>query len=486
MIMSTPTIRLLAAAIDAGAGADPEPDGAGYGEVLPLPMVSWLCEYGNYRRFSHNLLLRLPADVDRSAIEAVLQLLVDGHDTLRSILTDTPDGPRLVTREPGVVTAGDLLTRVEVTGAGKAQLCSAIGEHAREAIEEIDPRAGAMLRAVWFSGAVDGEVLLLAAHHLTVDVVSWHILLGEVTMAVRALSAGESPKPQPEFTSYRRWSQLMWERADAAEVRQQRAYWAAQVDGPDPALGTRLPDPARDTWSSLRVTRVVTAADVTANVLSAATKEEGIQAILLTATAMTVASWRRDRGQDPAAGAVVALEGHGRADALLDADTTSTVGSFITSYPVRLGMGAVDVEHAERHPGAARGLLGEVVAMLASIPNDGLDYGLLRHVVRAPELHAQPQIQFSYLGRLDLGGVGAKPWSLLTEPFVDALPIAPEPQLPLRFAMHLSAAVATTARGSELVTNVRWSEALFTADDIGRLGTLWQRSLAVLAADLHR
>ena len=31
----------------------------------------------------------------------MLQLLLDGHDTLRSILADTPEGPRLVTREPG-------------------------------------------------------------------------------------------------------------------------------------------------------------------------------------------------------------------------------------------------------------------------------------------------------------------------------------------------------------------------------------------------
>ena len=43
----------------------------------------------------------------------MLQLLLDGHDTLRSILTDTPEGPRLVTREPGVVRAADVLTRVE-------------------------------------------------------------------------------------------------------------------------------------------------------------------------------------------------------------------------------------------------------------------------------------------------------------------------------------------------------------------------------------
>ncbi len=47
--------------------------GAEYGEVLPLPMVSWLYEHGNYRRFTHTVLLRLPSDIDRPSIELMLQ-----------------------------------------------------------------------------------------------------------------------------------------------------------------------------------------------------------------------------------------------------------------------------------------------------------------------------------------------------------------------------------------------------------------------------
>jgi mycobactin peptide synthetase MbtF len=78
--------------------ADPDADVEGseygevYGEVKPLPMASWLCERGHYRRFTHNILPRLPPDVERTSIEMMLQSLLDGHDTLRSILTDTPGG----------------------------------------------------------------------------------------------------------------------------------------------------------------------------------------------------------------------------------------------------------------------------------------------------------------------------------------------------------------------------------------------------------
>jgi mycobactin peptide synthetase MbtF len=275
----------------------------------------------------------------------------------------------------------------------------------------------------------------------------------------------------------------MWERAATQEVAAQREYWIAQVRDPDPELGVRHPDPARDTWSTLRVTPAVTPAAVTERILSTRTRDEGIREFLLAVTTLAVASWRRERAQDPASGTLIALEGHGRADALLDTDTTNTVGWFTSAYPVRLGAGAaaVDVERAEQDPRAARALLDSVINHLRDMPNEGLDYGLLRYVDRIPELAAEPQIQFSYLGRLDLSGITDQPWSLITGPHLDALPIDPEPDLPLRFALNLSVLVGKTPEGTQLITNWRWSDALFAPADIDRLTQFWQRGIAALA-----
>ncbi|WP_061010580.1 non-ribosomal peptide synthetase [Mycolicibacterium mucogenicum] len=486
MLFTAPTIRQLATTIDA-AGPDNAVESAAYGEVMPLPMVCWLYEHGNYRRFTHTVLLQLPAEIDRSSIESMLQLLLDGHDMLRSILVDTPSGPRLVTREPGAVAAADLLTRVELPKSTDAEFHSAITRSARTIIDEIDPRAGAVVRAVWFSGSEEGQVLLLTAHHLAVDVVSWHIMLGEVAEAWRSVSSGEAPKMLPEFTSYRQWSELMWQRATRPEVAAQREYWVTQVREPDPPLGVRHPDPARDIWSSLRVTPVVTPVHVTERLLATLTREEGMREFLLAAMTMTIASWRRERGNDPASGTLIELEGHGRADAIMGTDTTNTVGWFTSVFPIRLGVGeaAVDVERAEEDPGAARALLDSVATHLAAIPNEGLDYGLLRYVERTPELRAaaEPQIQFNYMGRMDLGGVTGQPWSLLTGPQIDALPIDPEPDLPLHFALIIGAVVGAASEGPQLITNWCWNEALFAPADIDRLTDLWRRSIDVLAGE---
>ncbi|CAM4431902.1 non-ribosomal peptide synthetase [Nocardia ninae] len=489
MVLATPTIRELGAAIDAATAESASTETADYGPIPPLPVVSWMYEYGNFRRFTQTALLRLPTGIPRAAVESVLQALLDGHDTLRAQLVDTADGPRLVTRAPGVVAAADLVDRVDCPTTSDAELDALIAASARTAVDRIDPRAGALVRAVWFTGTHDGDILLLAVHHLAVDVVSWHILLGGLGEAWAAVESGATPKPLPEFTSYRRWSQLMAERATDPAVFAQQEYWVNQVSAPDPVLGQRLPEPSVDTWSSLCVTPAVTPVPVTARILAALSKAEGVREFLLTALTMTLASWRNERNQDASAGALIALEGHGRADDLLGTDSTNTLGWFTSVFPVRLGVGAVsiDVAQAEANPAAARALLNSVAAQLASIPAAGLDYGLLRYSARTPELLAapEPQIEFNYLGRVDLSGNATQSWSVITDTRNDALPLDPEPDLPLRYALDVIAGIGTTPDGPQLSTNWRWSAALFTPADADHLATLWQRAVAALANALE-
>ena len=91
-----------------------------------------------------------------------------------------------------------------------------------------------------------------------------------------------------------------------------------------------------------------------------------------------------------------------------------------------------------------------MVSHLAAIPNEGLDYGLLRYVDRIPELQggrrtANP-VQLS--GSPGSRGCHGSPWSLLTGPYIDALPDDPEPDLPLRFALNISVLLVATTRRS--------------------------------------
>jgi mycobactin peptide synthetase MbtF len=216
---------------------------------------------------------------------------------------------------------------------------------------------------------------------------------------------------------------------------------------------------------------------------------------LLTALTLTLTSWRIARQQPAHHGALVALEGHGREDGLVGgADTSATVGWFTSVYPVRLGAGeaAVDVDTVRTNPAAGRTLLRAVTEELASVPNRGLDYGLLRYT-RADDAVAglpDPQVEFNYIGRHDLSGDRATDWSLITDEVLNQhMPAAAEPALPLRYTFDVIAVVAggTLSNGSagpQLRTSWRWSDALSTADDVDRLVEFWRQAVTVLGEAL--
>ncbi|MEU2041173.1 amino acid adenylation domain-containing protein [Nocardia niwae] len=481
-VLSASTIRELAARIDAGAHRERTTASEGYGPVDPTPTVSWMHEYGGYRRLALSNLLELPHGIDQDGLTAVLQALLDGHDMLRARFVTTPSGYELQTRAPGSVRAQDILSRVEESEHFEATLAA----RGRAVADEIDPRTGDLVRAVRFVRSGAPDVLLLTIHHLAVDPVSWYVISADLAASWAEVAAGRTPTPAVEHTGYRRWARLLGARVGTEAVAAQREYWARQVAAPDPVLGRRLPDPRTDTWASYRVHPVPTSAATSAAILDNLGGATGVREFLLAALTMTLASWRLERGQDAAAGAYVAMEGHGREDAVLGADVDSahTVGWFTSIVPARLAAGAesVDVATALADPARAAALLEHVTAHLADLPNGGIDYGVLRYLGAAPELvdAPQPQVLFDYLGRFDLAGAG-RPWAPIPDLALhECLPLVAEPDFPLRYALDVVSAVRTTGEGPQLVTMLRWSEAVFTAAEVDRLAELWREAVAAL------
>ncbi len=289
------------------------------------------------------------------------------------------------------------------------------------------------------------------------------------------------------------WSRLLQTRSAQAELDAQRDYWLQQLAPPDPALGVRLPDPARDTWASLRVSEARHTAQETRLMLDKlAGADIGVREFLLTALTLALTSWRGRRGDPAGGGVLVALEGHGREDALVagersDVDTSATVGWFTTVFPVRLGAGpdAADVDTAYRTPGAARDLLHKVTKHVAAVPNNGLDYGLLRYHRRDPQLSAarHPQVEFNYLGRLggDVTAQHGAPWTMSTDPALTALlPLATEPGLPLRYTFDVVAALQPSAAGPQLRVSWIWSDALTTGPEADAVVALWCDAVTAL------
>ncbi|MYU18708.1 hypothetical protein GTZ78_50500, partial [Streptomyces sp. SID8361] len=119
--------------------------------------------------FHQSMLVRTPAGLTLERLTAGLQTVLDHHDALRMRLRCDGDGTwELETGPRGTVDAADAITRVTDPE-----------ELRRDPLEDrpLKPEAGGMVRAVWLDNGADTPGrLLLVAHHLVVDGVSWRIL----------------------------------------------------------------------------------------------------------------------------------------------------------------------------------------------------------------------------------------------------------------------------------------------------------------------
>jgi mycobactin peptide synthetase MbtF len=456
LILECSTIRELAAAIDAESGGDTRKSDHSDTPIPLLPNAHWLYEYGEPRRMAQTEAIRLPEGVTGDQVRTALTTILDGHEVLRTRLDRAT-----MTLLPAP--AAEILTTVEVSD----DLQAAVTEHAQRMLDSFDPDRGVLLAAVLLRAPSGESVLVLSAHVLAMDPASWRVVLGELDAALHALRDGHTPATIREHTSYRRWSQALIERAKKLDTA---PFWLSQLVGDDPELGTRRTRPSRDLARDLLVRPAVTEADTTARLLNS-----GIPMfdLLVAAVAQTVTRWRQLRGQ-PTPPPLLELETHGRADTLFDdtgdnaIDTTDTVGLLSMIYPLR-----VDSADPRR--------VGE---LLAAIPGDGIDYGLLRYLRddTAEELSGfpGPQLLLNYLGRADVSDTGAGP--RLDRTLLAGLPKLPAPDVAVRHELVVLATLLGAGDQQILVTQWRALPDILSDADITALQGLFHNALREVTA----
>ncbi|MFF2650667.1 amino acid adenylation domain-containing protein [Streptomyces sp. NPDC058045] len=474
------TVEALAAAAQDTAAAPARgaaPDGVG---GVPLtPIIHWFREHsGPTARFSQAMTVPAPAGLDTGRVTAVVQSLLDRHDTLRLKLTRIEDIGEwaLEVTPPGSVPAAEAVRRVDAAGVEGEALDALAEREFTAAQDRLAPEDGRPVQAVWFdAGTGRPGRLLLVVHHLSVDGVSWRILLPEVSAALTAAAEGADFTPEPVGTSFRRWARHLTAAAGEPDRVRELPLWRSVLSGPDPLLTERPLDPGTDTLASAGHLTLRLPADLTERLLGKvpAVFNASVNDVLLTALSLAVADWRRARGCGEASSVLVGLEGHGREDLLDGADLSRTVGWFTSLYPVRLDPGPLTAEQFTAGGPELAGALRAVKKQLRAIPDNGIGYGLLRHLnprtavtlARFPE----PQIGFNYLGRIgtsDDGGLGG----------------GADPATPLPYTVTANAVTETHADGPRLTATWTWPGALLTESEVRRLASAWFDALRGLAA----
>ncbi|MEU9359840.1 amino acid adenylation domain-containing protein [Streptomyces sp. NPDC048301] len=468
----------------AAARATAVPVDDGVGEVELLPASAQLREMlGSLetplREYSQHVAVEVPAGLDPPTLERALQAVIDRHDALRMRLTVPAPGLwGTVVEPPGSVVASDLLEVV----TDDRPAAALIGSLAARARRELDPRAGTMLRAVLARRGPDRtDRLVLVAHHLVVDGVSWRILVPDLRAAYERLAAGAQPDLAPVGTSLRRWSHELSGHARGATRTAELPVWTAQLAGRESAVGGRPLDPARDVHATARTLRTELPPGLTEAVVTEvpALLNAEVNDVLLTAFALALGDWRRRRGEGGphlSGSTVVEVEGHGREELVPGLDVSRTVGWFTSAYPVRLEPGEVSPGSLGSGGPEVGSALKRVKEQLRALPDHGAGFGLLRHLnpqtQRLLASPTAPQFGFNYLGRF--GGSGG-PWSLDGADAVVGL--GAHPDTPLRYAVELSSVADERPDGTVLVAEWAWASGLLGEEDVADLAAAWRRAL---------
>ncbi|SDE31956.1 non-ribosomal peptide synthase domain TIGR01720/amino acid adenylation domain-containing protein [Rhodococcus tukisamuensis] len=466
--------------------------GGGVGEVPLLPVGRWMLDQGPFARRSQGILLNLGADLTEDVLGGALQSVLDHHDALRSRLSRTDDGDwAFEVREVGSVRAVDVISRQDVTAEpGTEEFESVVAEQLDAAADRLDLAAGLLVAAVWLRAPSGAARLLLVIHHLAIDGVSWRVVLPDLAIAATGLAVGQPAQLEPVGTSVRRWAHALRDEALSDSRASEFDHWQRALEGPDPVLGSRAFDPARDTSATARTVRIDLSPEVTHAVLTSVPRafRGGVNDGLLAALLLAVTRWRRDRGVDESS-VLVALESHGRDDdVIVGADLSRTVGWFTNIFPVRLDHGGLDVDDALDGGDAAGAVVKAVKEQLLAVPDGGLGFGLLRHLREDTggtlAEFASPQIMFNYLGRTsaalgeDLAGA---PWTPDDSVGIGGFLSAHDADAALSATVEINAGIEGEGAGAHLAASFTYASELLSADEAEHLAQWWVRALEAVA-----
>jgi amino acid adenylation domain-containing protein/non-ribosomal peptide synthase protein (TIGR01720 family) len=348
------------------------------GEIDLSPIQHWFFN-GNPstpHHYNQSVLLASKKPLVEKGIRVLFDKLVLHHDALRMVFRQTPSGwvQENKGREQGY--SFELLAYDEASFA----------EHCDRIQSTINLQEGPLFKVALFRGT-DGDRLLMVAHHLVMDGVSWRILFEDISTLYQQYAEGVALELPAKTDPFRLWQEKQMEYAFSKKLAEEEAYWSAIESLPIKPLPQD--HEGRNTLEQAASLSAVLDESLTERLLTKTYQayRTEVNDVLLTALGLALEDvFGMDR-------VLIGMEGHGREDIGADVDVSRTVGWFTTIYPVALDMS---------HKADIIRQLTEVKETLHRVPNKGIGYGVLRYLAKK-DYRLEPQISFNYLGDFGSG-----------------------------------------------------------------------------------
>ncbi|SFF10403.1 methyltransferase, FkbM family/non-ribosomal peptide synthase domain TIGR01720/amino acid adenylation domain-containing protein [Chitinophaga sp. CF118] len=374
-VMSYPVIAALAERVSLVSRTTDQGLVEGIIPMTPVQAAFFQSGIIDKHHFNQSVLLYSRESLSTAGLTAALDKLVLHHDALRMVYRESDAG-----------------WIQENKGADQGYTLEIIEDdqfitHCERIQSTINLTDGPLFRVALFRGA-SGDRLMMVAHHLVVDAVSWRIIFEDLSDLYQQYLAGESLLLPLKTDSFRYWQEKQSAYALSETLLAEDKYWSSVESLMIEPLPVDYPE-GSNSMKDIASTAFTLDEEATTRLLTQCYKayHTEINDILLTGLSLALNDvFNLDN-------VLVRLEGHGREDIGTDADITRTVGWFTTTYPVVFDM---------RYSDDITRQLIEVKESLHRVPNKGIGYGILRYLAGKPYT-LNPQVSFNYLGDFGSG-----------------------------------------------------------------------------------
>ncbi len=358
------------------------------GEVSLSPIQSWFFEkpMKNRNHYNQSIMLYAKDGFNPEIVKKVFQKLAEHHDSLR--LRYSRKEEEWIQSYSEVSKQQFLFETVKMNSEQiKNNQAAVVIDRAQRAL---DIEKGPLLSLLLIQ-TEEGDHLLIAAHHLVMDGVSFRILLEDFYSSYQEMKKGNSLNLPDKTDSYQAWSKGIWNCFSDDALDNEKKYWKqfSEYNGVYFKKLDNVVNMIEPQYKSYQIQVDKNTSNLLLTKVNTAFKTE-ISDILLTALGLTIKELTGENN------VVLSVEGHGREELQKEVNITRTIGWFTSIFPVMLDMSETsDLSYLIRHN----------KELMRKIPNRGIGYGILKYLTsyegsREAEYCTHPEICFNYLGQV--------------------------------------------------------------------------------------
>ena len=397
-VFAHPTIKELAACTGEEHRIIISDQGLAEGSVELTPIQEWFFSLNHSEKNHYNQahLLKLKQAITSDHLAQIIRKIIKHHDTFRLRFKKIPQGVVEQYYDKQDSSFTPTIKFIDLSEIANDKQDEEIKKWCEDWQHLLDIKKGPVFSVGYFNNHHDGfDRIVLVAHHLVIDGVSWRILFDDFQRIHKQL-VSQSEVTLPEKTSsFQLCSQALQQYRKSDAFQEQQNYWAHLVKQfSDDGLGSNHHSPIRQ-----REMIPIELSKKQTGLLLSLSKINSFQIndILLSALYVAHTKWTNNTQL------FLDLELHGRETCLDTIDSSRTIGWFTSLFPVLLELSEkecnLDADEIDYIT-----CIQSIKKQCEALPDGGIGYGLLKYSENNKKYqqdYPTPAIMFNYFGQME-------------------------------------------------------------------------------------